>query len=355
MTTRVLFVGPFPPPIHGQASSTEWLFRRLSAERIDLISVDTNSGQSHLLGRTVQKLARHQRAARLIAGPVSGPLYLSLNANQGMILTLVLVLLARLRGRQIFLHHHTYDHLATARGMMKLIGSTAGKHCLHICICEAMSARLRAVYRSVVRTTSLSNVGVVDPELRRLPVMSKARPAVLGHLGNLTEEKGIGRAIAAFRAARYSGLAEKLILAGPCADAYARKVVRESAVEFGNDVEYLGPVYGKKKVEFFSSIDIFLFPSLYNNETQGIVNLEALAAGVPVIAYGLCCVPSDLVGMGCRVVDPSDCFVDACIDYLGALTLNYDSAVSAARGRFDTLLLLHEMQVAKIRELLSDR
>ena len=34
------------------------------------------------------------------------------------------------------------------------------------------------------------------------------------------------------------------------------------------------------------NIDLLIFPTRYTNETEGIINHEAMSRGVPVIAYG---------------------------------------------------------------------
>jgi glycosyltransferase involved in cell wall biosynthesis len=47
-------------------------------------------------------------------------------------------------------------------------------------------------------------------------------------------------------------------------------------------VSFVGPKFGKDKVEIFDSADVFIFPSF--NENYGIVIAEALSRGLPVIA-----------------------------------------------------------------------
>jgi len=49
-------------------------------------------------------------------------------------------------------------------------------------------------------------------------------------------------------------------------------------------VTILGAVYGDKKDELFSASDIFVFPTYFERETFGIVNIEAMSWGLPVIS-----------------------------------------------------------------------
>ncbi len=50
-------------------------------------------------------------------------------------------------------------------------------------------------------------------------------------------------------------------------------------------VIYHGPKYGEDKEQFLSSADIFVFPSTYDNETFGLVILEAMQHILPIITY----------------------------------------------------------------------
>ena len=45
-----------------------------------------------------------------------------------------------------------------------------------------------------------------------------------------------------------------------------------------------GAVYGEEKDKLFETSDIFVFPSYYERETFGIVNIEAMSWGLPVIS-----------------------------------------------------------------------
>ena len=45
-----------------------------------------------------------------------------------------------------------------------------------------------------------------------------------------------------------------------------------------------GRVYGEEKETLFAKSDIFVFPSYYERETFGIVNIEAMSWGLPVIS-----------------------------------------------------------------------
>ncbi len=49
------------------------------------------------------------------------------------------------------------------------------------------------------------------------------------------------------------------------------------------EIHWLGPKFGDELVEAYSNADVFVFPS--RTDTFGLVNVEALATGIPVAAY----------------------------------------------------------------------
>ena len=81
------------------------------------------------------------------------------------------------------------------------------------------------------------------------------------------------------------------------------------------DVKFLGVMSGARLAGHLAAADVFVFPSL--TDTFGIVQLEALACGVPVAAYPVTG-PRDVIGAApVGVLD--DDLRDAC---LGALSLS---------------------------------
>jgi glycosyltransferase involved in cell wall biosynthesis len=59
------------------------------------------------------------------------------------------------------------------------------------------------------------------------------------------------------------------------------------------DVLFLGPMHGAELASVYSGADVFVFPS--RTDTFGLVNIEALACGLPVAAFPVAG-PADIVG-----------------------------------------------------------
>lgn len=99
------------------------------------------------------------------------------------------------------------------------------------------------------------------------------------HVGRLAAEKGVERIVAAYRLVRdrLPANAVHLIIAGAGPRAEA---LREMGCD---DITFLGNLYRQTILpRLYASADAFLFSSL--TETLGLVVLEAMASGLPVVA-----------------------------------------------------------------------
>jgi glycosyltransferase involved in cell wall biosynthesis len=115
-----------------------------------------------------------------------------------------------------------------------------------------------------------------DPALRARWGMSDA-PALL-YVGRLAPEKNVELALRAYESARRFVPAARMIVVG---DGPLRRRLERAHPE----VHFTGTLSGDALVAHYASADIFLFPSL--TDTFGNVTLEALACGVPVVAFDL--------------------------------------------------------------------
>ena len=99
---------------------------------------------------------------------------------------------------------------------------------------------------------------------------------VLLYVGRLAAEKNVTLALCAFEAVRLRMPSARMVVVG---DGPMR---RRLEVEFP-DAHFTGVQRGEALARHYASADLFLFPSL--SETFGNVTLEALASGLPVIAF----------------------------------------------------------------------
>lgn len=145
--------------------------------------------------------------------------------------------------------------------------------------------------RAAVVAISRTQLGDAPAALRGSPVipnpimvdawpLRREKDGYLLWVGRMAEEKGPHRAIEAAR-----GAGRPLIMAGPIQpgqeDFFGREV--EPHLD-GRRVRYLGEVGGRVKTELFARAAALLMPIRWS-EPFGMVMIEALACGTPVIAF----------------------------------------------------------------------
>ena len=125
--------------------------------------------------------------------------------------------------------------------------------------------------------------------LRQLPQRTDDPSVTLGYLARLAPEKGLHHLVDAYIGGKQSGAFEsvKLRIAGwlgpqhkQYADAQFEKL-RAAGLE--SEYEYVGAIEREEKIDFLQSLDLFSVPADFL-EPKGLYALEALAAGVAVIA-----------------------------------------------------------------------
>ncbi len=200
--------------------------------------------------------------------------------------------LARRRGLRVVTSYHTdFSRYTEAYGMAWL-RPTVSRH-----LARFHGRAIRTYTPSAPAKADLLAMGVADVEVwgrgvdietfhprhRSEPLRAaygRRDSVIFLHVGRLAAEKGVERILAAFaltRAQLPEGSVHLVIAgAGPRADALRAHNTTEDVTFLGNlDRQSVLP-------RLYASADAFLFSSL--TETLGLVVLEAMASGLPVIA-----------------------------------------------------------------------
>ena len=126
-------------------------------------------------------------------------------------------------------------------------------------------------------------------DLRQLRKQRENSELTLGYLARLAPEKGLHYLVDAFIALKQNPRFDSLKLEiagwlGPPNDEYAKTQfakLKDAGLE--SQYRYLGAIDREQKLDFLRSIDLFSVPTEFL-EPKALYALEALAAGVPVIA-----------------------------------------------------------------------
>ena len=181
-------------------------------------------------------------------------------------------------------------------------------------------ANVTLLRRSV--DTTLFDPRKRDPSLRATWGVDEHAPVVL-YLGRIASEKNLDLAVRAFHELKKRQLDARFVWVGDGPE-------RERLARENPGFVFCGVKRGEDLARHFASADLFLFPS--RSETFGNVTLEALASGVPTIAFNYGAARQHLKDgiHGAAVTDgDDDAFIAACVRIGGSASLRGAMCVAA--------------------------
>ena len=215
------------------------------------------------------------------------------NAGFATFFNFLALVAARLRGYRCVLHHHYFRYVDRYERRIKILSRLLGPNDLQIVLCPAMERGFRAKYGErlplAVVPSTIQLLSAANPSASVENDASFAVPFCIGHLSNLQIAKGLDLVLMVLRSLLERGRNVRLILAGPIDTSVERRMIEAAQLEFGDRLNYRGPVYGVEKKQFFQDIQATIYPT--RNDAQPLVIMEAFSCGRPVISFGRGCIP----------------------------------------------------------------
>jgi glycosyltransferase involved in cell wall biosynthesis len=289
-------VGMLPPPVGGQALMFKRAIDALSKYydvKVINAQFQKNLGESGvfsvrkvlhffvLLFGTVIPLALTQKFD-ILYYCLSGP------SRLGLIKDLVFLSLLRSRARKTIFHLHGAGGITLLMQWNAFVRAWARLVLFEPDLVLRPGSRFeeatlcRAKREIIVDNCIEDPMGMIANSVPRWP----DGDLIFAFIGLLTEDKGIFDLIEIARLLRYRGHRFKLYMVGEgLPEEIARLndlVLRYDLSEF---VQLTGVLMGVQKFTLLQKATIFLFPTYFRAETQPTVLMEALAVGVPVVAY----------------------------------------------------------------------
>lgn len=279
---QVLALIHLPPPVHGISIVSEAVRRRLQT-RTSVRTQDLAYGA--LTARSVRAstyLAPIVNAIRQAADRRTGTTcYLAASGGLRLYADFAIVAASKARGKRVALHHHSTAYITKRSSAMALICRLLGPRDISVFLDDQHAIDFRRRYRLKTMDFAVSNLGFFDDWPVAGPRRLRRKRPRIGFLANIETSKGILNFLALsgleHLSARYD-----FVVAGPFRDEESKRAVTQAAAE--GAISYRGPVYGADKDRFFDDIDLFVFPTEYQNETEPLVVLEAMNRGIPVVS-----------------------------------------------------------------------
>jgi glycosyltransferase involved in cell wall biosynthesis len=328
------------------------MISKLAPHFPNLRVADTSEGQGVRRFRPFVKLMRTASSWWSIRR--SDAIYISVNVGNGMWLSTIAAGLARLAGARLLLHHHSYAYVRERKRRMVALTRAAGPGARHIVLSQSMASDLTRVMPEITEPLIIGNAGLIDETLLELPLKADGGDLVLGHLGSLTLEKGIGDVVDLAVALHQAGKPIRLIVGGPTLDEWAGAHLERAAQELGELFEYRGPLIGQAKHEFFQEITHFVFPSRYVHEAVPLVLYEALAAGAVCVATRQGSIAEQLERSPSMLVGSTDSFVDEALPRLMGASVSAEVSCECRRAYW-LALIESERQLTDLIDLIARR
>jgi len=242
-------------------------------------------------------------------------LYIGGAGGAGLYFQLLPVLVARLLLVPVVFHHHSSAYLtAHSRPMAWMCRLTIGES-THVALSHSMAEQLHTRYAGP-RVISLSNA-IFVPDAGPAPIRGGTAPVRIGHVSNLSLDKGMQEVVSTATELGAAGEAFELHIAGAAQDERTQARVDRLLEPWRSDSRVFvhGALYGAELERFYDHLDLLLFPSQYRNEAAPLVVLEAASRGVPTLAYPIGSL-AELV-FAVELLAPVGHFVERATDLVG--------------------------------------
>jgi glycosyltransferase involved in cell wall biosynthesis len=353
MGRAVVAVGQIPPPVSGLSYITQQAIEVASAKAATVIvnNIAASLGCSGLNKHLSRIFATFRAFWSLKSNHnlKDRTCYVACEGGYGLIYILSIIMAARIYGYDIILHHHSFAYINRWNFLISSINYIGGKSLVHVFLGEEMSDGFRRTYsKNRIAGVEISNAAFVRPNDNVNG--SVIGPLVLGHLSNLTLEKGLYTFIELVRNMHIRGERVRGVLAGPAHDSKDRNFIAQLIHEESDIFEYRGAIFGQEKDGFYRDIDVFIFPTQYIHEAQPTVVFEALAAGCQVISFERGCIRGQVQDEGLVVPQDRD-FIAESIDWL---RLHRSDVRSKRSGTYASYARRHTIARSTAEMLFSD-
>lgn len=287
---KILFVAPFPPPIHGAALRNQTIAESKLVNRLFILRTFAANQASDVndIGRfSWRKILKTAKDIAELIGVLRSfrpdLVYFNISLFGFALYRDALYSTIFKLGRFKLLYH------LRTQGIQDQIEKSLFKRVLFkylfynvdvICLSSKLSLDIAGVYQH--KPFIVGNGIPVEHICNQTSRKNAAIPKIL-FLSNLNIKKGIDELLLAFQMLNKKKLPFEGIIVGRSFDYTEIEVIQKCAkLGIKEKVNVVGPLYGKEKIKMLISADIFALPT-YFEAFPGVV-LEAMQFGLPVIS-----------------------------------------------------------------------
>lgn len=291
MKSKILFILHLPPPVHGSSMVGMYIKdSKLVDNTFDrqFINLSTSLSINEIGKNPIIKISRYFKIFFKILWNLinfqPNIVYLAITAKGiGFYKDLPIALLVKLFGKKLVLHFH---NKGVSNNQHKLFDHLLYKILFKNSKVILLSKRL---FSDVSKYVNINNVyfcpnGIPDVYDLKNKSQKTDIPEIL-FLSNLIESKGVYILLEALKLLKDEGVEFHCNIVGGEGDISSKELNKKiSDLNLDENITYKGKKYSDEKNNILKSSDIFVFPTFYEYETFGIVNIEAMMFKLPVIS-----------------------------------------------------------------------
>jgi glycosyltransferase involved in cell wall biosynthesis len=311
---KVLFVAPIPPPIHGAALAMLFLMPLRDSAGLRHINTRFAGGVGDMgrlsMGKVLKLLRYSWQMVREVAGGEIGlvvltpTFYLGPFFKDSIFVWLSSFLLQKKSVAWLHMDFSTMRYDSRPAWVRWFVRKTLLRCDRFVVVSDCLKHKLPA-WIPADRVDAVPN-GVEVPD--QMPVRQRADGMVrVLYLSNLEPAKGWRVMVESARLLCQEFPHLEFVLHGKPAFGETTESIEADIVldNAAGRISYRGPAYAGEKWRAYAEADIFCFPSF--NEAFPLVILEAMAAGLPIVATNVGAITDALEdGAGGIVVPPQD-------------------------------------------------
>jgi len=296
---KILFILHLPPPIHGSSMVGKYIHdsqvinETFNTRYINLGTSKTvdEIGKNHFL-----KITRYLRILisfiRQIVKFKPDLIYLAITAKGiGFYKDLPIAIIAKLFRKKLVLHYHNKGVKTRQNNFFdNFLYKLLFKNTKVILLSKLLYDDVKKYVNEEDAYYCPNGIPVVEYE--KSNKNANQTPELL-FLSNLIESKGVFVLLEALQILNKKKIDFHCNFVGGEADISSQQLAQKiSELNLQDLVTYHGKQFGNDKYKLFNHSDIFVFPTFYHNETFGLVNLEAMMFGLPVISTNEGAIPN---------------------------------------------------------------
>lgn len=290
---KILFIMHMPPPIHGAAMMGQYIHdSKLINERFDCHYINPSLSDSvsnvgkfsfYKIISAIKNIIFIIKEIKIIRPNLC--YYTPTADGWGIYRDLLVLAVLKWNKQKIVLHMH---NKGVAKFSVKHIWASFAYR--HIFKGAKVILLARELYQDVRNYVQPDNVyycpnGMPKTNYETFCRRTTNKEYTFLFLSNMIEEKGVIDVLRACTVLKGEGRLFKCQFVGKWSTVskeYFNEIIEKYNIK--DVVSYLGPKYGKEKVDALKKADALVFPTYYHGETFGLVLLEAMEYGLPCIS-----------------------------------------------------------------------